>query len=371
MKILHVLYSGLGGHGNVFFSLVRADVQKKFCYQVLFNGIEPIRDEYKERCELLNIPYTGVLKKPGLDLKYYKQLYIEIKAANADVVFVHSSTYILPAYLASLFAKEKPLIIVRETQANHLKTKQEWFWLGVALLLTNKIVFLSSEYNAQVKKTFGFLYNSSKVLVIPNGIDLEKFKPKHSTDSAVIYIGMQSRLVAIKDHRTLIAAFNQLCLNHPYQRFKLIIAGDGESMASLEDFANTLACKEHILFTGLLPETELIDFMYKLDIYVHASLGETMSTAIMQAMACRLPIIASDVNGINNMLQNDISGILVSVQNIEAMSVALEKCAFNKVFAQTIAANAYAFASTHYSNTVMFNKYLPLFLECDKSGRRF
>lgn len=361
MRILHVLYSGLGGHGNVFFSLVRADVQQKFEYQALFNGIEPVRSEYMQRCNQLKIPFTSVLKSPGLDFNYYKQLYLQIKAGNADVVFVHSSTYILPAFLASLFAKKKCRIIVRETQANHLKTKQEWFWLGVALVLTNKIVFLSEAYNLQVRRKFGFLFNSSKAVVIPNGIDLEKFQPKQGGVSIEISIGMQSRLVAIKDHRTLIAAFNLLQQRHPNKRFKLSIAGDGECMADLTQYASTMEAKNQIFFTGLLSESALVNFMYTLDIYVHASFGETMSTAIMQAMACGLPVLASDVNGINNMIMHELTGILVPVKNVEAMAAALEKCVFDKEFSKRIASNASRFAIDNYANSVMFNKYLPVF----------
>ena len=62
MRILHVLYSGLGGHGNVFFSLVKADKLQKFEYQALFNGIETVRNEYIQRCNELKIPFTtGIL----------------------------------------------------------------------------------------------------------------------------------------------------------------------------------------------------------------------------------------------------------------------------------------------------------------------
>lgn len=60
-----------------------------------------------------------------------------------------------------------------------------------------------------------------------------------------------------------------------------------------------------------LMKENLVQFLQSLHLYVHASLGETMSTAVMQAMGCGLPIIASDVNGINNMIDNGRTGILV------------------------------------------------------------
>lgn len=248
--------------------------------------------------------------------------------------------------------KKKFRIIVRETQANHLKTKQEWFWLGVALVLTHKIVFLSEAYNLQVKQKFGFLYRSSKAMVIPNGIDLDKFQPKPRAQAAEI---------TIKDHITLIAAFDLLQERHPNQRFKLSLAGDGECMADLTRYSNTMHAKNQIFFTGLLSESALVDFMYTLNIYVHASFGETMSTAIMQAIACGLPVIASDVNGINNMLQHQKTGILVPVKNVVEMVAALERCAFDKTLSQKIAVNASQFATSHYANAAMFNKYLPIF----------
>ena len=50
MKILHVLYSGLGGHGNVFFSMADADEANGYEFEALFNGIEEVKAEYIERC---------------------------------------------------------------------------------------------------------------------------------------------------------------------------------------------------------------------------------------------------------------------------------------------------------------------------------
>ncbi len=71
MKILHILYSGLGGHGNVFFSMVDADKEKAFKYEVLFFGVEEVRAGYIENAEAKNIPWYFVKKKPGFDIALY------------------------------------------------------------------------------------------------------------------------------------------------------------------------------------------------------------------------------------------------------------------------------------------------------------
>lgn len=58
-------------------------------------------------------------------------------------------------------------------------------------------------------------------------------------------------------------------------------------------------------FTGLLDQAELVDFLRETDIYVHATLGEASSTAILQAMAVGLPVVASDVSGVDTMLPEE------------------------------------------------------------------
>ena len=101
MKIVHVLYSGLGGHGNVFFSMVSADKENEFEYEAVFNGIEDVRQEYIERCNQLGIRWTFVKKQPGLDIKFCKNLVIAIKKTNSDIIFLHGSTQILWAKIAA------------------------------------------------------------------------------------------------------------------------------------------------------------------------------------------------------------------------------------------------------------------------------
>ncbi|GAB2829525.1 glycosyltransferase family 4 protein [Ferruginibacter profundus] len=362
-KILHVLYSGLGGHGNVFFSLVNADKQREFVHEALFNGVEEMREEYKERCRHNNIRFDFVKKKPGLDLRFYKNLVATIKKAEPDIVFLHGSTQVLWAKLALLPGKKKCRLIVRETQANSLKTKQDWFWLSAALLLADKIVFLSAAYDLEIKKKLSLLYSAKKATVIPNGIDLSEYQPKQKEHSSQLVIGMQSRIVKIKDHVTLLHAFAGLLKDVPASDKKIFlkIAGDGECRQSLEQLAGQLGISAAVEFTGMLTEQQLIQFLTGLDIYVHASFGETMSTAIMQAMACGLPIIASDVPGINNMISNKVTGLLVPVQDVQQMTAALKLYLQNEKYRAGLAENAYKFAERHYSNQKMFAAYKAVF----------
>lgn len=362
MKILHVLYSGLGGHGNVFFSMVSADKKKEFEYEALFNGVEDVREEYKERCTKYNIAWDVIKKKPGLDISYYIQLYKKIKTSKADYIFLHGGNAIIPARLAKLFSNSIKIILVRETQANHLKTKADWIRLSLCMMFAGKMVYLSDEYKSEVKNTLKWLFRTKYTLVIPNGIDLDIFNPAAKKDNSSIVLGMQSRLIDIKDHTTLLKAFallNSKAFNLP---LKLYLAGDGACKDELINTAERLGITNNTYFLGMINEKDVVNFLNSLNIYIHASLGETMSTAIMQAMACGKPVVASDVAGINNMIENNVNGLLVPVKNEIKLAAVLEELIINLDEGERLGKAALLFAENNFSNLTMFERYKQAFL---------
>ncbi|HMJ46776.1 MAG TPA: glycosyltransferase family 4 protein, partial [Ferruginibacter sp.] len=289
----------------------------------------------------------------------------KIKKSTADVVFLHSSAYVLPAWIGNLISKKRKKIIVRETQANHLKSKMEWIWLAVALVIADKVVFLSMEYRDEIKKILSFFYRQKRVCVIPNGIHLDQYRGTNNGKAGTIIFGMQSRIVHLKDHQTLLHAFSLLLADNELQGEKILlkIAGEGEYKNELIKITADLQMEHSVEFTGMLAEPELIAFLHSLDIYIHASLGETMSTAIMQAMACSLPVIASDVRGINNMIQDGSNGMLVPVRNPAAMYRAMKTLINDPGTRISIAEQARFSAEKNFSYSRMMESYKNLFLE--------
>ena len=361
MKILHIAFSGLGGHGNVFFSMADADKEKQHQFEVIFFGNEEVRQGYIEKAKQRNIPWYFVKKKRGVDFNAYRQIEKIIRQTVPDIIFLHSSSYIFPVKNAVLRIGKKIRIIVRETQPNHLKTKLNWLGLCVSLVAATKVVFLSSEYRDYIKKRLSLFFSDKRTAVIPNGVDLDLFKPAQRENQPFIIMGMQSRLSETKDHQTLIDAFALLFKNKIDKPVKLLIAGDGVCRTALEKQVQDLNLSDAIIFTGMLEETALPAFINSLDIYVHATLGETMSTAIMQVMACRMPIIASDVPGVNNMIKHDQNGLLVPAKNAEALCSAILRLINDRDLSAALAQNAYTFASENYSNKKMLERYNEIF----------
>lgn len=364
MKILHVLYSGLGGHGNVFFSMVEANENHEYAFEALFNGVEQVKEEYISRCAEKKVSWHYIKKNPGFDAGYYLNLYRAMKKCKPQIIFLHGSAAALPAKLAKLTTGSIKKIIVRETQANHLKTKIDWLYLATAMATADKMVYLSCEYKEQVRSKMGWLYKEKNSRVIPNGIDLETFKKGAVPENGpVLLLGMQSRLTGIKDHLTLLDALALLLKQELPAKPHLLIAGDGEYKDTLVRHTASLGISSNVTFTGMLEEKDLVPFLQKLDIYIHASLGETMSTAIMQAMACGKPVIASDVPGINNMIINNQTGLLVPAKNAKALCNAVQQLANNRPLSGVLADNAFTFATKNYSNKKMLQRYNEIFID--------
>lgn len=363
MKVLHVLYSGLGGHGSVFFSITDADHKNINQYEALFYGVEEVRETYIKKSNDRSIAWYFVKKDPGVDIASYRKIIRIVRNSKPDILFLHGGCYIFPAWFAALFSTAPIKIVVRETVPNHLKTKLDWVGLVFSLIVAKKTVFLSTEYRDAIKKKFPFFFSDKRTRVIPNGIDLNIFKPAPEREKGCIKIGMQSRLSATKDHSTLIKAFALVLKEFPDENMQLWIAGDGDCRQQLEKLAGELIIEDKVIFSGMLEETALPGFINSLDIYVHATLGETMSTAIMQVMACRLPIIASDVLGVSNMIKNEENGLLVSAGNAKELADALRFLLKNPAIQAVYANAAYDFAMNNYSNTRMLASYQSVFEE--------
>lgn len=361
MKIAHILYSGLGGHGNVFFSMVKAAEHTEFDFEAIFAGIEEVRGEYVTACNASNVQWTFVHKTPGLDISFNRSIIAAIKASKSSIIFLHGSRFFILAKLGVLLSKNKKRVVIRETQPNHLKSKADWVGLVFALLFADKMIFLTERFQKDIQKKLKWIYKSQKVSVINNGIDLNFFKPAEKMSVKLTVIGMQSRIMETKDHATLLHAFAAFQHQHPDCEIQLKIAGDGDLMPAMQILAKQMEISEKVEFVGMLNEGDLATFLQSLDIYVHASLGETMSTAIMQAMACKLPIIASDVPGINNMIENDKTGILVPSKNSTALADAIYTLINNPGKAAALKEAAFDFAVLNYSNKTMFAKYKAVF----------
>jgi len=164
--------------------------------------------------------------------------------------------------------------------------------------------------------------NPKKIRVIHNGIVREAFEIGHSSQEArrmfglpnhSMIIGAVGRMTEQKGHRYLIEAAST------FKECMVVIAGDGQQIQELKDLA--ARCKTTCIFLGRLEPPQIPLFLKALDIFCFPSLWEGFPSALAEAMAAGLPIVASDIPPHREVMGD--SGILVPARNIGKFSEAL------------------------------------------------
>ncbi len=355
-KIVHILYSGLGGHGSVVFSLLNESKDDNFDHFVLFYGIENLVDDYKRKCENYKIPFVFIKKRRGLGILSGFKVFKALRKIKADYVLINSTNLILPGAFYKLL-NDKKIVIIEHTP-NHMKGLVDWVKSLFAQLLADAIISLSTKYRDQLISKFKRLFNSKKNHIVPNGIDIAYYKPLNvNKNSDFIKIGSHCRLTPQKDFYTLFSAIALLAKNER-NSFNFYVAGSGEDQANLEKFAHSLGISKYVNFLGMLSEKGVVEFLQGLDIYVMSSFAETMCTAVMQAMSCSLPVIATNISGINNIVTHKETGLLFKVKNQEELAEQLNYLILNKDFSQKLGSQARIYAIENLSQTHMYNGYM-------------
>jgi len=165
----------------------------------------------------------------------------------------------------------------------------------------DKLICVNEDYISVFKK-WGI--DSDKLIHIPNGVDTKKFSPGKSkikknfkNNKIILYFG---RLHYQKNVDLLIRSFK--LIKEKIQNSKLIIIGTGTDFDKLKRMSVE---DKDIIMTGFIPDEQLIDYLRAADLAVFPSRGENASFTIMEAMACRLPVISSDTGNAKKILGND------------------------------------------------------------------
>lgn len=361
MKISQICFSGLGGHSSVVFSLIAANSQKNINWQIGFIGNEPFSDSNKINCKKYGVNYKYFKYISGKRIHAWKNLYRWLKQSKPRFIICHSTSMIIPCCIYS-FINSVKLISVEHTP-NSQKKYIEWFFGMLAMYLSSQVILLTYDYLKEIKKAYKILYISSKFQVISNGIDTETFIQNKKNFSKLIYqkeiiLGMAARFSVQKKQDLLIQVIDYLNKKQDKYIFKLFLAGDGENEESCKSLVADNNLNSSVFFHGYLNEEDLVKWFKSIDIYLHATEGETLSTSILQAMSCGLPIIASDIDGVSNLLHQDEHCGLTSANSINEFSGTIIDLLNSPHKLKEISENANKKVLSDYSNITMLAKYL-------------
>ncbi len=358
--IVHILYSGLGGQASVGLEIARAG-HKEIPQTIAFHGVEPLHALNEEKARLGGFAFQAFRKSPGLSRASQKAMAEWITELQPQGIIVHSPAALYAANLArkQMGAAFPCRILVVEHHSNALKGLSKWLLSAACFWRADAVVYLSESYRQDVRKKLKCLFRASKTHVIANGLELAEYAmPLESTREQYL-IGMQGRFVGGKDFPTLLRAIHHAnSIGGP--KLTLEIAGDGPRLEEFTALVSSLNMAGEVRFLGLLSPTELRKRLHHWQIYAHASDGETMSLAIMEAKAAGLPVVASDVAGVSPWIQHGTDGMLVAPKDAVAFGRALRELADQPTRAHAMGQAGLAQALAHFSIEQTWQHYARL-----------
>lgn len=165
---------------------------------------------------------------------------------------------------------------------------------------------------------------ASRIDVLHSGVDTQRFRPAASQGQTgkqePLVVGCVARLCPGKGHETLIRAF-ALAKAALSIQIRLLIIGDGPARAGLEALVRALGLIPSVNFAG--ERADVCDQLRSLDVFVLASHQEGRPTSIMEAMATGLPVIATDVGAVADLVVEGQTGLLVAAGDTQALSQAI------------------------------------------------
>lgn len=315
MKIIQIMPEfGLAGAEimceNLTYELLKAG------NTVIVVSMYDYRSAITERMENAGIDIRYLGKKSGLDFSMIGKMKKIFKEEKPDAIHTHRYVmqYAIPAaILSKVKSRVHTVHNVAEKENGKLARKLNKFYYKFCGVVP---VALSDLIKETIVKEYKI--DKSKIPVILNGIDLSKCEPKSDYSMGdtfkILHIG---RFSEQKNHKRLIEAFYLFIQKHPDSELNLI--GDGELITEIKYMVQELGIQDKVRFLGL--QSKVYPYLNNADVFVLTSDYEGIPMTLIEAMGTGMPIVATAVGGVPDMLKNGEDAILTNL-NTEEISKA-------------------------------------------------
>ena len=318
MKIVQIMPEfGLAGAETMCENLTYE--LQKLGHEVVVISMYDYHSAITERLENAGVCVRYLHKKSGMDFSMIKKMKRIFKEANADVVHTHRycAQYAIPAaIMAGVKHRVHTVHNVAEKENGKLARKLNKFFFKYCNL---KPVALSELIRDSIEKEYKI--SRENIAVIFNGIDLSKCIPKDNYEVKdtfkILHIG---RFSEQKNHVGLLEAFHLFYKR--YSNTELWLIGGGEKRTEVENYVRNNELTENVKFLGL--KNNVYQYLHDADMFALPSNYEGMPMTLIEAMGTGLPIVATAVGGVPNMLTNEENAFLVD-NTTEAIANAFEQ----------------------------------------------
>lgn len=295
---------------------------------------------------------------------------IQIKPAVAHISLARAAFFAIP--LIKIFSPETKIIYVNHG-LHELRERFSWLRFAITkvfvstLTLSDKIVNVS-EYAKVVLLAYSDV--SHKSITIHNGVNLRKYYPHpkalrdkifssffpDSDPQKSFLIGNAANLISLKGHSDVINALPYV-LNAGHD-VKYIVWGDGPERQALKSLSEKLKVSAHVAFVGHVHELEKL---YPcLDLYIQSSYDESFGMSVIEAMACQVPVIVTEVGGLKEIVCSSEVGWTYVPGNNLTLAAKITDAITNKIARINKAKTGRLRVLQNFSEQLMATQYLSL-----------
>lgn len=305
----------------------------------------------------LSLPENAAVPPAAFIRRYLQQ-------EPVDILHSHTIKSILLGARACAGQKKPPFhlatkhILTRPSERRH-----GLFYAAVdrlALYLPDHLVAVSDFMRAQILALPGI--PASKVTTIRNAIHTQAYHSPHlradcraawGIAPSTLAIGFMGRIVQAKRIDILLTSFAAFHQTHPDS--VLVLAGDGDQRPPLEALAQSLQIANSVLWLGFIQDIPRL--LAGLDIFVQPSVNEGLSLSLLEALAAGKAVIATDVGGTAEVLDQNRNGLLIPAGSSQALAAALAQMADQPDQASDFARSGRSYVEHHFNLQQMMTSY--------------
>jgi glycosyltransferase involved in cell wall biosynthesis len=312
--------------------------------------------------------YIGNHRPEGkiVDWQTLRQIVHCIRSRDIDVIHSHSRKAYVYGALASLLTG-RPLII--SVHSLTPVSRRRAIFEELLLRRAHQIVSVSSDVTRRL--WLECHVPPRKIGTIKNGIDTDTFRPIEPEEKSSIrrtlklpmdgfIVGTVGRVVPVKNYPLLITAFSRLAATT--DNTYLVIVGDGEQTKELVNLVRQLKLSDRVVLAGA--QTNTLDWYHAFDSFVLSSISEGTPMALLEAGACGLPCVVTNVGGNVEVVKHHVNGLVVDSENVESMYSALGQLYKESSLTGKMRNEARCNIQNNYSLTVCAREHLRVYQHC-------
>ena len=176
--------------------------------------------------------------------------------------------------------------------------------------------------------------------IVPNIIDLSHFKCLETRRTVRRHLLVARNLESIYDNETAIRAFS--IVNREYPESRLTVAGSGPLAEVLHTLAESLGLGDSVAFTGRLDKDKMAEAYRNADIAINPSLVDNMPNSVLEALACGVPVVSTNVGGVPFIVEHEQTALLVPPKSPDLMAKAILRLMQDSTLSEKLVENGLA-----------------------------